>query len=46
LEHAINAFVEAEAAQEDPLEGEPVEEHDLNKTAGPVQSKIREVLGA
>jgi hypothetical protein len=46
---AIAAFVEAEASVDDPLEGERVEgqfvEGEL-KPAGPVQSKIREILGA
>jgi hypothetical protein len=49
FQRAIAAFVEAEASLEDPLEGEPVEgqfvEGEL-KPAGPVQSKIRELLGA
>jgi predicted transcriptional regulator len=46
---AIAAFVEAEATLDDPLEGEPVEGHFVKgqlKPAGPVQSKIREILGA
>jgi predicted transcriptional regulator len=46
---AIAAFVEAEASLEDPLEGEPIMgslvEGEL-KPAGPVQSKIRALLGA
>ena len=49
FKRAIAAFVEAEASMKDPLEGEPVEEADLGnsvKPAGPVQSKVREVLGA
>lgn len=49
FEKAITAFVEAEASVEDPLEGEVVEEsaaEDLLKPAGPIQSKIRQVLGA
>ncbi len=45
---AIAAFVEAEVALDDPLEGEPIEgqfvEGRLTPT-GPVQSKIREILG-
>jgi predicted transcriptional regulator len=51
---AIAAFVEAEAALDDPLEGELVEGQFVKgqlvkgqpKPAGPVQSKIREILGA
>jgi len=46
---AIAAFVEAEASLEDPLEGEPIEGQFVDgeiKPAGPVQSKIREILGA
>jgi len=46
---AIVAFVEAEATLDDPLEGEPVEGQLVKgqlKPAGPVQSKIREILGA
>lgn len=46
---AIAAFVEAEATLDDPLEGEPVEGRLVKgqlKPAGPVQSKIREILGA
>ena len=42
-------FVEAEAAVRDPLEGEPFEETDFEnsaKPAGPVRSRVREVLGA
>ena len=47
FKHAIDAFVEAEATLEDPLEGELLEDlENLNKPAGPVQSKIREVIGA
>lgn len=42
--HAAAAFVEAEATLEDPLEGEPIEV--AEKPAGPVQRKIREILGA
>ncbi|MGZ4829648.1 MAG: hypothetical protein ACXVKH_07345 [Candidatus Angelobacter sp.] len=44
---AIAEFVEAEAALEDPLEGEIVETPPAEaKAAGPVQSKIRDILGA
>ncbi len=56
---AIAAFVEAEVATPDPLEGEPFEETEealkssgtstgtsTAKSTGPVQSKVREVLGA
>jgi hypothetical protein len=46
---AIAAFVEAEASFEDPLEGEATEGQFVEgqlKPAGPVQSKIRELLGA
>lgn len=52
---AIAAFVEAEATTPDPLEGEPFEETEesltpsgtsTGKSTGPVQSKVREVLGA
>ena len=46
---AMAAFVEAEATLEDPVEGKPVEGssvEDLLKQAGPVQSRIREMLGA
>jgi predicted transcriptional regulator len=49
FKRAIAAFVEAEASLKDPLEGEPKEgefvEGEL-KPAGPVQTKIRELLGA
>jgi len=44
---AIAAFVEAEASQKDPLEGEPVEsdtEHP-SQSIGELQSKLREVIG-
>jgi hypothetical protein len=45
--HAIAAFVKAEVSIDDPLEGEPIEEPASEvKPVGPVQSKIREVLGA
>ena len=44
---AMAEFVEAEATLEDPLEGEIVETHTAEaKPAGPVQSKIRDILGA
>jgi len=49
FKRAIAAFVEAEAAVKDPLEGEPFEETDFEnsaKPAGPVRSRVREVLGA
>ena len=43
---AIDAFVEAEATIEDPLEGEPIEGQLAElKPAGPVQRKIRDLLG-
>jgi predicted transcriptional regulator len=44
---AIAEFVEAEATLGDPLEGEIVEAKPKEaKAAGPVQSKIRDILGA
>ncbi|PYV82909.1 MAG: hypothetical protein DMG93_10300 [Acidobacteria bacterium] len=46
---AIAAFVDAEATVSDPLEGQPIEgDEDSNSPtpAGPVQSKVREVIGA
>lgn len=44
---AIAEFVEAEATLEDPLEGEIVgSKPKETKAAGPVQSKIRDILGA
>jgi hypothetical protein len=49
FQRAIDAFVEAEATIEDPLEGKPVGGEFVEgkfKPAGPVQSKIRELLGA
>jgi hypothetical protein len=49
FQRAIAAFVEAEATVKDPLEGEPVSGHFVEgefKPLGPVQSKIRELLGA
>jgi len=47
-ERAIQAFVDAEASIEDPLEGKLVEGRFLDGKfvpAGPVQSKIRDLLG-
>jgi hypothetical protein len=44
---AIASFVEAEASQKDPLEGEPVEsntEHP-SQSIGELQNKLREVIG-
>ena len=49
FERALDAFVEAEATLEDPLEGEPIIGDFIDgqfEPAGPVQSKIRELLGA
>jgi hypothetical protein len=49
FQRASAAFVEAEVSLEDPLEGEPIEGQFVEgqlKPAGPVQSKIRELLGA
>ena len=46
---ARKAFVEAEASVDDPLEGQPIEGQLVNgrvEPIGPVQSKIREMLGA
>jgi hypothetical protein len=46
---AMAAFVEAEATFEDAVEGKPVEGpsiEEMLRPAGPVQSRIREVLGA
>lgn len=44
---AMQAFVEAEATLDDPLEGELVETKPKEaKATGPVQSKIRDILGA
>ncbi len=46
---AIMAFVEAEASVKDPLEGKPIEGavvEDSFKPAGPVQGKVRGVIGA
>jgi hypothetical protein len=44
FQRAIAAFVEAEASLEDPLEGEPITGR--LKPTGPVQRKIRDLLGA
>jgi predicted transcriptional regulator len=44
FKQAISEFVEAEVRLEDPLEGEWTERQ--SATQGPVQSKIRELLGA
>ena len=49
FKRAIAAFAEAEASIKDPLEGEPFEEdgpENSSKPEGPVQSGMREVLGA
>ena len=46
---AIAAVVEGEATVKDPLEGEPFEEPEVggsSKSSGPVQDKLRGVLGA
>jgi hypothetical protein len=44
---AMSEFAEAEAMLDDPLEGEIVEANLENaNTSGPVQSKIRDILGA
>ena len=46
--HALDAFVVAEARYEDPLEGEPIEGQLVDgqvRPVGPVQSKVRELLG-
>ncbi|HKW16375.1 MAG TPA: hypothetical protein VJO35_02585 [Terriglobales bacterium] len=43
---AIAAFVEAEATQNDPVEGEPIESQvEPGKQIGPLQTKLREVIG-
>ena len=42
--HAIGAYVEAEATQKDPLEGEPVVVGGQIKIVGPVQSRVRDLL--
>src|SRR3954453_15036753 len=49
FERALDEFVQAEATIDDPLEGEPIVGDFINgqfEPAGPVQSKIRELLGA
>ena|SRR6267154_314212 len=49
FQRAIDAFVEAEAVIKDPLEGEPIDGEFIDgqfKPAGPVQSMIRDLLGA
>jgi hypothetical protein len=49
FERALDAFVEAEATLEDPLEGEPIVGDFIDgrfEPEGPVQSTIRELLGA
>lgn len=46
FQRAIAEFVEAEASMKDPLEGEIIEGDIDKKPSGPVQSKIREILGA
>jgi predicted DNA-binding protein len=44
---AIDAFVTAEASLADPMEGQPMEtESDELNPSGPVQNKIRDILGA
>jgi len=48
FQRAADAFVEGEASLEDPVEGEPVNGEFIDgqfKPAGPVQSRIRELLG-
>jgi predicted DNA-binding protein len=42
------AFAEAEATLDDPLEGQVVKEasEDKSRAVGPIQRKVREVLGA
>ncbi len=47
FQRAIAKLVEAEATVKDALEGQPFEETDnAAQGTGPVQSKVREVLGA
>ena len=49
FQRAFDAFVEAEAGLEDPVEGEPMNGEFIDgqfKPSGPVQSRIRELLGA
>jgi hypothetical protein len=43
--HAIHAFVDAEASEKDPIEGEPFNVDGPPKPVGPVQSKVRDLLG-
>lgn len=45
---ALAEFVEAEASLSDPVEGEPIEGEvdDREKASGPVQDKVRGVIGA
>ena len=47
FKRAIAAFVEADATQKDPLEGEPVESgiDEPSQPIGALQSKLREVIG-
>ena len=48
-ERALDAFVEAEVTVDDPLEGEPIVGDFIDgrfEPEGPVQSTIRELLGA
>jgi hypothetical protein len=44
---AITAFVESEASQKDPLEGEPIESNSEHSSQpiGELQNKLREVIG-
>jgi hypothetical protein len=49
FQRAINAYSEAEVSLEDPLEGEVIEGDLVEgrlKPAGPVQRKIRDLMGA
>lgn len=48
FQKAIAAFVEAEASFEDPVEGEPIEQFEIEEMIepGPVQSKVRDILDA
>lgn len=47
FKRAIAVFVESDASQKDPLEGEPVESDTTNPSQplGELQSKLREVIG-
>jgi hypothetical protein len=47
IKRVIAAFVEAEASQKDPLEGEPVESDSEHRSQPMVelQSKLREITG-